>query len=103
MQKALLSKHTQAFLRALASPTRQALLMQLAGGETLTVGQIAEQCKIGQSTASEQLALLRQGGLVAASRAGKQRLYYADAASIRAQLNLLIEALEQCCPPSSKR
>ena len=55
---------TQDFLKALASETRQQIMMLFAGGTQLTVGEVADCCGLGQSTTSEQLAILRRGGLV---------------------------------------
>lgn len=89
---------TQDFLKALASESRQRLLMLFAGGDELTVGEIAERAEIGQSTASEQLALLRRGGLLVSRREGKQVLYRADRDGIAGQLGRLQDYLVRCCP-----
>lgn len=90
---------TQDFLKALASETRQRLMLLFAGGAELTVGEIAAQAGIGQSTASEQLALLRRGGLLRSEREGKQVRYRADRDAIAAQLDRLQAYLISCCPP----
>lgn len=68
----------QEFLRALASETRQAILLLFASHEELTVGQIAAAAGIGQSTASEQLALLKRAGLLTSARVGKEVVYRPD-------------------------
>lgn len=91
---------TRGFLKALASESRQDILLQFASGESLTVGEVAERCAIGQSTASEQLSVLKQGGLLEAERDGKLVRYRADASSIRAQLGLLANYLAGCCESS---
>jgi DNA-binding transcriptional ArsR family regulator len=88
------------FLKALASETRQQMMTVFAGGRELTVGEIAECCGLGQSTASEQLAILRRGGLVRSTREGKLVRYRADPASIGARLAELQGYLACCCPPS---
>ena len=75
MSGSLFLAETQAFLKALASETRQQIMQEFATGAALTVGEIAARCGIGQSTASEQLTILRQGGLVTSTRAGKQVLF----------------------------
>lgn len=87
----------QRFLKALASETRQQIMMTFAGGESLTVGEVATRCALGQSTASEQLSLLRQSGLVSAVKKGKSVRYSADAESIRASLGKLQDYLARCC------
>ena len=89
---------TRAFLKALASESRQQLLMLFADGGELTVGEVAERAGIGQSTASEQLALLRTGGLLVSDRDGKVVRYRADREGIAAQLAGLQEYLARCCP-----
>ncbi|MEH1130324.1 ArsR/SmtB family transcription factor [Micromonospora sp. CPCC 206061] len=92
---------TQDFLKAIASETRQQIMMLFAGGAELTVGEVADRCGLGQSTTSEQLAILRRGGLVTATRAGKLVRYRADPATIAERLNDLQGYLADCCPPPS--
>ncbi|MGX9901829.1 ArsR/SmtB family transcription factor [Arthrobacter sp. SA17] len=92
-----LNEGTQRFLKALASETRQQIMLTFAGGESLTVGEVATRCALGQSTASEQLSLLRQGGLLTAVKQGKSVRYSADAESIRSSLGELQDYLARCC------
>ncbi len=92
---------TQDFLKAIASQTRQQIMLLFAGGGELTVGEVAERAGLGQSTASEHLALLRRGGLVQSTRDGKAVRYRADAERIRAELGQLQAYLTVCCPPAS--
>jgi DNA-binding transcriptional ArsR family regulator len=87
------------FLKALASETRQQMMTAFAGGRELTVGEVADRCGLGQSTTSEQLAILRRGGLVRSTRHGKLVRYRADPASISARLAELQGYLACCCPP----
>jgi DNA-binding transcriptional ArsR family regulator len=90
------------FLKALASETRQQIMTLFAGGGQLTVGEVAERCGLGQSTASEQLAILRRGGLVTATRSGKLVRYRADPAAIGSRLDELRGYLACCCPPEAE-
>lgn len=92
---------TQDFLKALASETRQQIMMLFAGGAELTVGEVAERCGLGPSTASEQLTILRRGGLVTATRAGKLVRYRADPTTIAGRLVELQGYLAVCCPPAT--
>ncbi|GIJ52391.1 hypothetical protein Val02_92770 [Virgisporangium aliadipatigenens] len=94
-----LDSPTQDFLKALASETRQQIMLLFAGGVELTVGEVADRCGIGQSTASEQLALLRRGGLVQSTRAGKLVRYRVDSTAIAGHLSTLQAYLACCCPP----
>ena len=87
------------FLKALASETRQQIMTSFAGGRQLTVGEVADCCGLGQSTASEHLAILRRGGLVTATRDGKLVRYRADPITMGARLAELQGYLACCCPP----
>jgi DNA-binding transcriptional ArsR family regulator len=92
---------TQDFLKALASETRQQIMMLFTGGTQLTVGEIAHACGLGQSTASEQLTILKRGGLLQSTRDGKLVRYRADPTTIAARLTDLQNYLACCCPPAS--
>jgi DNA-binding transcriptional ArsR family regulator len=99
----LLPEPARDFLKALASETRQQILLLFVGGAALTVGEVAERLGIGQSTASEQLALLRRGGLLRARRTGKLVAYRADPAAVAERLAQLQSFLACCCPPDDGR
>jgi DNA-binding transcriptional ArsR family regulator len=94
-----LGDSSRRFLKALASETRQQLVLEFGGGAELTVGQVAERAGIAQSTASEQLSLLRQGGLLTSRRDGKTVYYRADPTGIATALGELQAHLAACCPP----
>ena len=87
-------------LKALASENRQQVILLFAGGAELSVGEVAERLGIGQSTASEQPAKLRDGGVLVSRRDGKLVYYRADPAGISAVLDELQGYLRACCPPS---
>jgi DNA-binding transcriptional ArsR family regulator len=61
--------------RLLAVRSRAAMLDALFDGRSWSVGELAAHAHIGSSTASEHLERLRFGGLVAATRDGRQRRY----------------------------
>lgn len=87
----------QIFLKALASTTRQRLFSHFAGGEELTVGEVAERAGLGPSTTSEHLAVLRRGGLLQSTRSGKLVRYRADEEGI---VELLGQLQSYLLPPS---
>ncbi|HWI64059.1 MAG TPA: metalloregulator ArsR/SmtB family transcription factor [Symbiobacteriaceae bacterium] len=89
----------QDFLKALASETRQAILLLFVDGQERTVGQIAEQVKLGQSTASEHLAILKRAGLLTARRQQKEVYYAPDGNRIRDLATQFNALLLRCCPP----
>jgi DNA-binding transcriptional ArsR family regulator len=89
------------FLKALAGEQRQQMLELFTGGVELTVGGVAERMGIAHSTASQQLALLRRGGLLASRKHGKQVYYRVDSATIESALAQLQSYLRTCCPPEA--
>ncbi|WP_433017124.1 ArsR/SmtB family transcription factor [Kribbella sp. CA-294648] len=92
-----LSASTHDFLKALASPTRQRIMLLFSRGAELSVNEVAEQAGIGQSTASQQLDLLRRGRIVTSRREGKTVLYRADREGSAAALADLQSYLQNCC------
>jgi DNA-binding transcriptional ArsR family regulator len=88
---------THDFLRALASPTRQRIMLLFGRGAELSVGEIAELAGVGQSTASQQLTILRRGGVVTSRREGKTVLYRSDGEGAAAALRDLQAYLDACC------
>lgn len=88
---------THDFLKALSSPSRQRIMLLFARGAELSVNEVAAQAGIGQSTASQQLDLLRRGGIVTARRDGKNVLYRADREGAAAALADLQAYLKTCC------
>jgi ArsR family transcriptional regulator len=77
-------------LKALANPDRLLLLCQLAQGEQ-SVGALDAALDIRQPTLSQQLAVLRQEGLVATRRDGKQIYYSVASPEALAVLRLLYQ------------
>lgn len=92
-----LSEKTHDFLKALASPARQRIMLLFSRGAELSVGEVAERADIGQSTASEQLTLLRRGGILTSRREGKIVLYRADRDRVLSTLDDLRTYLLTCC------
>lgn len=88
---------THEFLKALTSPTRQRIMLLFARGAELSVGEVAEHAGIGQSTASEQLAVLRRAGIVTSRRTGKIVLYRSDRDGALEVLADLQAYLRTCC------
>lgn len=86
------------FLRVLANPARQDILLLFARGERRSVGEIAERMKIAVSTASEHLAALRQAGVLLAEKEGKAVYYRPHIAGLRGHLDAFGSYLSCCCP-----
>ena len=79
-------------LRAIAHPMRIAILNFLEDGQKRTVTEIHEKLGIEQSTASHHLGILRDRGVLSASREGKNSYY-----SIRHnKLSTLVDCINTC-------
>ena len=83
-------------LAALAQETRLTIYRHLveAGPAGVRAGQIAEHLALPNATLSFHLAQLRQSGLIAARREGRQIIYSADYAAMNGLLDFLTE---NCC------
>lgn len=81
-------------LKVLANPERLLLLCQLSQGE-FSVGELEEQLDIHQPTLSQQLGVLRNQGVVATRREGKN-IYYS--VSDPALLEILVVLYRLYCP-----
>ena len=88
------------FFRALGDPRRQAILMRLATeGGAWTVSQVAAELPIDVSVVSRHLAMLRDAGVLAADRVGKEVRYTVRYDAMVGVLRRLADAIEGCCPP----
>jgi DNA-binding transcriptional ArsR family regulator len=74
---------TEAAFRALADPTRRAVLDLLRQGR-LPAGRIAREFPVSRPAISKHLRLLRRAHLVRERREGRQRMYQLNAAPLEA-------------------
>jgi len=74
---------SEAVLRALAEPRRQAML-RLVRDEPRSAGEIGQHFDITQQAVSQHLQVLAGAGLVDVRRVGKRRLYVVNPASLEA-------------------
>ena len=63
-------------LKAIAHPMRIAILQLLSEGNKKTVTEIHEHLQIEQSTTSHHLGILKDKGVLASKREGKNTYYY---------------------------
>ena len=68
---------SEAILRALAEPRRQAIL-RLVRDRARSVNEIGAHFNISQQAVSQHLQVLAEAGLVVAQPSGRQRLYVVD-------------------------
>jgi ArsR family transcriptional regulator len=89
------------FFKALADPTRLALLVRLATcGGPCTVNELALCCPIDVSVVSRHLGRLRDAGIIEATRRGKEVYYIVRFDAFSAALRSLTAAIDDCCPTS---
>ena len=83
-------------LRTIANENRLLLMCQLSQGEK-SVGELEQILGIRQPTLSQQLGILRNKGLVATRREGKQIIY---SVSDGRAMQVLVTLYELYCPVS---
>lgn len=89
-------KHAVKMLSAIAHDGRLSLIRRLiqAGPEGMSAGDIARFAKIGATTASAQLLILANAGLITSERRGRQVVYSARYDCVRDLLQFL---MLDCC------
>lgn len=80
-------------LKAIAHPVRITILGCLENGEKRTVTEIHKQVGIDQSTASHHLGILKDKGVLASKREGKNTWYYLKHENLKTILN----CVNSCC------
>lgn len=82
MDLAATAAERDAVFRAIADPTRRAILEMLRGEER-SVTEIAEPFDMSQPAISQHLRVLTEAGLVTARRDSRQRIYRLNPAPLR--------------------
>ena len=73
---------TDAF-NAIAEPRRREIIDVLVDGKTHTVGEMVERLRMPQPAVSKHLGVLREVGIVSASKHGRLRLYRLNAKELK--------------------
>ncbi len=68
-----LADHTQPVFRALADPTRRAIISMLADGPR-PIGDIAAEFDMTRPAVAKHLAILKEGGVIAVETKGRERI-----------------------------
>ena len=88
--------------KALCDGNRVAILADLAAaGVARTVSQIAAPLAIDLSVVSRHLAVLREAGVLAAEKRGKEVYYTVRYQGLAATLRAMATAIDACCPAES--
>lgn len=80
-------------LKAIAHPLRLSIVGSLEGGKKMTVSEIHRKLGIEQSTASHHLGILKDRGVLASKREGKNTWYYLKHENLKTILN----CVSNCC------
>jgi DNA-binding transcriptional ArsR family regulator len=79
-------------IKAISHPMRLAILAYLGKGEELSVTEIHNLLNIEQSSASHHLGILKDKGILASVRKGKNTRYYLK----RKNLSMLVRCISEC-------
>jgi len=79
-------------MKAISHPMRLAILGYLGEGNQLSVTEIHKLLRIEQSTASHHLGILKDKGILASTRQGKNTLYSLK----RKNLSKLVRCISEC-------
>lgn len=86
--------------KALADANRIALLCSLAQSRrSSTVSEASECCAVDYSVVSRHLATLKNAGVLAAEKKGREVYYSVKCSELAAWLREVADAIEACCPP----
>lgn len=80
-------------LKAIAHPVRITIVECLGYGRKRTVTEIHKQLGIEQSTASHHLGILKDKGVLASKREGKNTLYFLK----HENLKTILDCVRGCC------
>jgi DNA-binding transcriptional ArsR family regulator len=80
-------------LKAIAHPVRIKIVGYLDDGEKRTVTEIHKQLGIEQSTASHHLGILKDKGVLASKRDGKNTWYYLKYDNLKT----ILKCVSNCC------
>jgi len=86
-------------LKAIAHPIRISIVGCLEDGKKRTVTEIHKQLGLEQSTASHHLGILKDRGVLASKREGKNTWYYLRHENLRSVLT----CVSSCCEKSNLR
>jgi DNA-binding transcriptional ArsR family regulator len=95
-------RRTARIFVALGDPHRQRILLMFERGERLNVGQIVAVSTLSRSAVSHHLRVLREAGVLASEKVGKEVYFWPDADAVRAALDLVREYLAVHFPSRAK-
>ena len=92
------------FFKALCDPNRIALLARLSKcRRPCSVGELTGCCGVDVSVVSRHLAMLRDAGILAAEKRGKEVYYTVRCQEMASTLRSIADCIEACCPETTSR
>ncbi|MDH4184563.1 MAG: metalloregulator ArsR/SmtB family transcription factor [Nitrospinota bacterium] len=86
------------FIKALADPLRQNILLMLGEKGEMSSGQIAEAfLPMTHATISHHLQILKEGGVLVSRKEGKTALYAIDKTTLTSAMDKLAGMISNCC------
>lgn len=89
------NKKITAFLKAIAHSTRMNIVQLLMEEEKMTVSTICEKLDLEQSLTSHHLAGMRNSGVLASKRSGKNIYYMLASERVKELLQLSVDILSE--------
>jgi DNA-binding transcriptional ArsR family regulator len=80
---------------ALGDEHRQRILLLFERGERLNVGQIAEVATLARSTISHHLKVLREAGVLASEKVGKEVYFWIDRETLETTLVNVLDYIRE--------
>jgi len=80
---------------ALGDEHRQRILLLFEPGERLNAGQIAEVSTLGQSTVSHHLKILREAGVLASEKIGREVWFWINRDALESTLGNVLDYLRE--------
>ena len=87
--------HMSRIFVALGDEHRQRILLLFEPGERLNVGQIAEVSTLGRSTVSHHLKVLREAGVLASEKIGKEVWFWINRDALESTLGNVLDYLKE--------
>jgi len=86
------------FIKALADPVRQKIVILLGEKGEMTSGQVAEAFHpLTHATISHHLQILKAGGALVSRKEGKTAMYAIDAPALTGAMEKFVSIVKNCC------
>lgn len=97
-------KSSPQLFKALGDSNRISILNWLAEkAQPCNVKDISSCCNVDLSVISRHLKTLKEAGVLASEKHGKEVLYAVNARELAGQLRSMADSLENCCVPKKKK